>query len=176
MKAQKLLKYPVGSCSCSKFETPLTKGNKNRTTPVVLLWVSKQDIEKTPTCTKRPMLNPLSEKFVNLTQGAPFDLFYILPFHYGCFFFFCKTEIRLSHYSWNQDHCKEVTIPWIIFFTCYKRSIICSQFDLQKWHQISQARRKIVIYRAIGSKYFFQISPISSFPMLLRRPAGLKRV
>lgn len=33
------------------------------------------------------MLIPLSEKFVNLTQEAPFDLFFILPFHYGCFFF-----------------------------------------------------------------------------------------
>lgn len=38
------------------------------------------------------MLNPLSEKFVNLTQGAPFDLFYILPFHYGCFFFFVRRK------------------------------------------------------------------------------------
>ena len=33
------------------------------------------------------MLIPLTEKFVNLTQEAPFDLFYILPFHYDCFFF-----------------------------------------------------------------------------------------
>lgn len=175
MKAQKLLKYPVGSCSCSKFKTHLTKGNKNRTTPVVLLWVSKQDIEKIPTCKKRPMLIPLTEKFVNLTQEAPFDLFYILPFHYGCFFFVGRKYVyRII--AETKIIAKKWQFRELYFFTCYKRSIICSQFDLQKWHQISQARRKIVIYRAIGSKYFFQISPISSFPMLLRRPAGLKRV
>ena len=77
------------------------------------------------------MLIPLTEKLVNLTQEAPFDFFYILPFHYDCFFFVGRkygyriiAETKIIAKKWQFRE--------LYFFTCYKRSVICSQFDLQK--------------------------------------------